>query len=63
MLLIREGKPFKTAKYFLMETEEGKRQKISYRKACEIEESALIENRIENRRMLCGGFLCIERIK
>lgn len=63
MILVREGKTLKTAKYWTMDNEGRNKKKISYKKACEIEENALYENRIESYRTLCNKFVCIGRIK
>ena len=63
MVMIREGKNFETAKYWIMDNDGKNKKRISYKKAIEIEETAVYEKRIECYRTLCNHYVCIGRIK
>ena len=63
MIMIREGKTLKNAKYWIMDNDGKNKKRISYKKACEIEDLAVYEKRVESYRTLCNNFVCIGRIK
>ena len=63
IILTREGKNLKKAHYWKQYGENGRKYKISYKTACDIEDKAVYENRIECYRNLCNNYLCIAFIK
>ena len=63
IILTREGKTFKTAHYWKQYGENGKKHRISYKTACELEEIALAERRIDHYKSLCGNYLTQAWIK